>query len=212
MTATVQPARADAQRNRQALLDAAYATFAEHGLDASLDQIAQRAGVGNATLYRHFGSRCGLVVAAMVAEMTRYAEAAEAAARAQDPWQGLAGYVTAIAAMQARNRGLADLVTSEAVQSPEVDALRSRARRATIRTIRRAQRAGALRADFTPQDVLLILMANAGVVARTGAHAEVTSRRVVGLLLDGLRATAAGPATPPPPTERDLIDTMRGGC
>ena len=210
MTATSSPARADAQRNRQALLDAAHAVFAEAGLEASLDEIAQRAGVGNATLYRHFGSRCGLAVATLVAEMTRYAEAAETAARADDPWQGLADYITTICAMQARNRGLADLVTSETVQDPDVDALRSRARRATIRTIRRAQRAGALRTDFTPQDVLLILMANAGVVARTGLQAEVASPRVVGLLLDGLRAGAASSTTPAPPSEQSLIDVMRG--
>lgn len=210
MTTVSPPARADAQRNRQALLDAAHAVFAESGLEASLDEIAQRAGVGNATLYRHFGSRCGLVVATLVAEMTRYAEAAETAAQADDPWCGLAEYITTITAMQARNRGLADLVTTESVQSPEVDELRSRARRATIRTIRRAQRAGVLRSDFTPQDVLLILMANAGVVARTGPQAEATSPRVVGLLLDGLRADAATSTAPPPPSERALIDVMRG--
>lgn len=212
MTTVSPPARADAQRNRQALLDAAHAVFAENGLEASLDEIAQRAGVGNATLYRHFGSRCGLVVATLVAEMTRYAEAAEAAARADDPWQGLVGYLTTITAMQVCNRGLADLVTTETVQSPEVDELRSRARRATIRTIRRAQRAGSVRADLTPQDTLLILMANSGVVARTGEHADAASRRIVGLLLDGLRAEAATPGAPPPPSERALIDVMRAGC
>src|SRR5581483_8371895 len=151
---------------------------------------------GNATLYRHFGSRPEIVVAALVAEMARYAEAAETAARDEDPWHGLCGYIDAICAMQSCNRGLADLVTAETVRDDELDALRSRARRASIRTIRRAQRAGVLRADFTPQDVLLILMANAGVVARTGEQAKAASRRVVGLLLDGLRADAASPATP----------------
>ncbi|WP_157892246.1 MULTISPECIES: TetR/AcrR family transcriptional regulator [Frankia] len=105
--------RADARRNRQAILATARRVFAEQGVQASLDEIAQRANVGNATLYRHFGSRCQLVAAALSEQMEKYAQMAAAAAAEPDPWNALRGYLTALCRMQAADRGLADLLTSD---------------------------------------------------------------------------------------------------
>ncbi|EIV95456.1 TetR/AcrR family transcriptional regulator [Frankia sp. QA3] len=201
--------RADARRNRQAILATARRVFAEQGIQASLDEIAQRANVGNATLYRHFGSRCQLVAAALSEQMEKYAQLAAAAAADPDPWKALRGYLTTLCRMQAADRGLADLLTSDTFPDPAIDAARDNARRDVVRAIRRAQRAGALRADFAPQDIAIILMANAGLIHRAGAHAQDSSARLIALLLDGLQATAATPA-PPPPSEPELLTVMRG--
>src|SRR5437879_13627884 len=82
--------RVDAERNRAALLDAARELFAEQGLDAPLEEIALRAGVGIATLYRRFPTRAQLVAAALVDKVTQYAEAAQQALAVPDPWAGFA--------------------------------------------------------------------------------------------------------------------------
>jgi AcrR family transcriptional regulator len=78
--------RADAERNRAALLDAAREVFAEQGLEAPLEEIALRAGVGIGTLYRRFPTRTQLVAAALVDKVAQYAEAAEQALTILDPW------------------------------------------------------------------------------------------------------------------------------
>src|SRR5829696_6238826 len=85
--------RADAARNRRRLVDAARAVFLERGLDAALDEIARRAGVGNATLYRRFPRRGDLISAVFVDTMRSVVAAGERAEQVKDPWQAFAGYV-----------------------------------------------------------------------------------------------------------------------
>src|SRR4051794_15959634 len=85
--------RADAQRNRDAIVAAARAAFAEYGLHAPLDDIAKRAGVGSGTLYRHFPTRDDLVGAVFVERLTENVEAVRAAAAEVDAWEAFAGYV-----------------------------------------------------------------------------------------------------------------------
>src|SRR3954468_9021673 len=98
--------RADAARNREAIVQAAREVFAEQGLDAPLDDIARRAGTGNATLYRRFPTRCDLVAAVFADRMVEHLEAVEAALADQDAWRGFASYVQTVGAMQARDRGI----------------------------------------------------------------------------------------------------------
>jgi AcrR family transcriptional regulator len=190
--------RADAARNRQAIVEAARAVFAEHGLDAPLDDIAKRAGTGNATLYRRFPQRADLVAAVFAERMAEHVDAVEAGLAEDDAWNGFAGYIQAVGVMQARDRGIADLVTMDLSAAPEVEELRARAYDGLVRLVARAHAAGVLRADFTDQDVVLLLMANAGLVERAYGIADEASARLIALLLDGLRATAAtaGPAAP----------------
>src|ERR1700712_105173 len=102
--------RADAARNREAIVEAAREVFAVQGLDAPLDEIAKRAGTGNATLYRRFPTRSDLVAAGFAGRMPPQAQAVEAALNDDDPWNGFASYIRSVAAMQARDRGIADLV------------------------------------------------------------------------------------------------------
>lgn len=209
MTDAARPSlRADAARNRDAIVAAARTVFAEQGLGASLDEIARRAGVGNATLYRRFPSREELVQAALLPSMADYLAVAEEGLADPDPWAGFRDYLLRLCQLQARDRGLADLlITTIRTPSGELEELRGSAFELTKQLIRRAQDAGELRADFRHQDLPLLLMANAGLVERTQKGAPDSWRRVAAFLLDGLQARAATPA-PPAPTERSVLRAM----
>jgi AcrR family transcriptional regulator len=192
--------RADAARNRQSLVDAARSAFAEHGLDVPLDDIARRAGIGNATLYRRFPTRADLVAAVYATQMAVHAAAVEAALLEADPWEGLSAYLVTVTSMQAADRAVADLVSMDVSAAPEIEALRAEAFKGLVQLLGRCRATGALRADFTPEDVLVLLMANSGLVERAESTAEAASARLVHLLLDGMRAQAAteGPKAPSP--------------
>jgi AcrR family transcriptional regulator len=190
--------RVDAARNRAVLVATAREVMAERGLDAPFDEIARRAGIGNATLYRRFPRRVDLIAAVFADRMAEHARAVEAALEADDPWDGFRSYLEAAAELQVHDRGIADLVTMDVSPAVEIKALRDRAFRGLIEVLERTKAAGALRADTTPEDVLLILQANAGLVTRAHAAADEASQRLIHLLLDGLRAEAAtdGPTAP----------------
>jgi hypothetical protein len=100
--------------------------------------------------------------------------------------------------MQAADRGLADLLITRVSGAPHLERLRARAYRHLVRLADRAKQAGALRSDFTPEDLVLLLMANAGLVQRADATACAASKRFIDLALDGLQAPAATPASPSP--------------
>ncbi len=182
------------------MVEAARQVFAEQGLDAPLDEIAQRAGTGNATLYRRFPSRRELVAAVFAERMAEHLAAVDAGLGDPDPWSGFASYVKTAAAMQARDRGIADLVTMDLSGAPDIERLRSEAFNGLVRLVERARTAGVLRADFTTEDVVIVLMANAGLVERAHGVTTEASARLVHVLLDGFRSTAAtdGPAAPRP--------------
>src|ERR1700745_1045624 len=116
--------RADAERNRVALLDAAREVFAEQGLEAPLEEIALRAGVGIATLYRRFPTRGQRVAAALVDKIAQYAEAAEQALAIPDPWAGFASFVERICELQADDRGLSDLLSMTLPTDDRIEQLR----------------------------------------------------------------------------------------
>lgn len=200
--------RADASRNRDAILVAARQLFAEHGLEAPLEEIAARARVGIATLYRRFPSRQQLVAAAMLDKVIEYAEAAEAAAAIEDPWIGFSAYVQTICELQAGDRGLADLLSMTLPADEHVEQLRRTAHQHVSGLIERAKAAGALRADFASEDLLILLIANAAIVHVTGSTAQVASRRLVALALHAFGRTDA-PALPPPPSKAEMAAAMR---
>lgn len=192
--------RADAARNRTALVASAREVMAERGLEAALDDIARKAGIGNATLYRRFPRRIDLIAAVFADRMADHARVVQAALDATDPWEGFRSYVEAAAELQVHDRGIADLITMDVSMAPEIESLRDQAFHGLVEVIERAKAAGALRADATPEDVVVILQANAGVVTRAHAAAGHASRRLIHLLLDGLRAegSTAGPMAPSP--------------
>ena len=202
------PLRADATRNRAAVLSAAREVFAEEGLDAPLEEIAHRAGVGIATLYRRFPARKQLVAAALACEISKYAEAAERALAEPDPWTGFAGFVQQICLMQASHPGLADLLLITLTPGEEIEAIRARANRTAIKLIDRAKAAGAVRDDLTGEDLLVMLIANGAVAAAARCDARRALPRFIALMLDSCRPHPET-ALPPPPAPAQMRRVMR---
>jgi AcrR family transcriptional regulator len=199
--------RADAARNRAAIVAVARDVFAEHGLEAPLEAIATRAGVGIATLYRRFPTREKLVAAALVEKVAEYAEAARQALAAPDPWAGFAGCVERICELQAGDRGLSDLLSMTLSADEQVEELRRTANDLLITVIDRAKAAGTLREDFVGEDLVLLLIATAAVMDVTRAAAPEAWRRFVALALDSF-STRGSTSLPDPPSTAQMTRAM----
>jgi AcrR family transcriptional regulator len=200
--------RVDAERNRVALLDAAREVFAEQGLEAPLEEIALRAGVGIATLYRRFPTRGQLVAAALVDKIAQYAEAAEQALAIGDPWAGFASFVERICELQADDRGLSDLLSMTLPTDDRIEQLRKIANQRVARLVARAKATGRLRQDFAAEDLLVLLIANASVVHVTRRDAPDAWRRFVALMLDAFGQAGEPTCLPAPPTRGQMTGAM----
>jgi AcrR family transcriptional regulator len=192
--------RADAARNRAAIVSAARDVFAEQGLEAPLEVIAARAGVGIATLYRRFPTREKLVAAALVEKVAEYAEAARQGMAATDPWAGFAGCVERICELQAGDRGLSDLLCMTLSADEHVERLRRTANDRLVGVIERAKAGGMLREDFAGEDLVLLLIATAAIMDLTRQDAPDAWRRFVALALEGFRSQDSPPLPEPPST------------
>ncbi len=200
--------RVDAERNRAAVLEAAREVFAEQGLEAPLEEIALRAGVGIATLYRRFPTRAHLVAAALVNKVTQYADTAEQALAAGDPWAGFTSFVERICEMQAGDRGLSDLLSMALPADEQVEQIRRLANARMVELVERAKAAGELRQDFVGEDLLLLLIAHASVVHVTGQDAPDAWRRFVALMLDAFGRRDGPSSLPAPPTNAQMKRAM----
>lgn len=202
--------RTDAERNRSRIIDAATAAFARRGLDVPLEQVAEGAGVGIGTVYRRFGGRDGLIGACFERRLAEYAAAAEDALGAADGWTGFRQYVERVCAMQAADRGLADMLNRSLPNAKSLEAHRTRGYELSMRLIKRAQDEGAMRPDVVAEDLALLFMANAGVIDVTSGAAPDAWRRFVAIFLDGLRAGGAEPVPlPRAPTPRQTLRALR---
>lgn len=201
--------RADAERNRLAVLASARSVFAEHGVTASLEEIARRAGVGIGTLYRHFPrGREQLVAEALVDQVGRYVVLAEQALQASDPWAGFAGFVERICDLEADDRGLSDLLAMALPADERVEELRAQANDLMLGLVKRAKASGQLRADFVGEDLVLLLIANTAILEVTGGDAPAGSRRLVALFLEAVRAQEPASDLPEAPSSEELRRAM----
>jgi AcrR family transcriptional regulator len=180
--------RADAERNRERILAAAQEVFAEWGLNAALEKIARRAGVGIGTVYRRFPTRANLIAASFERRMAEYAAAVRHALESPDPWAGFCWLVNKTCAMQAADAGLKDLLTMRFPTASSAEELRRRALDDLEQLIGRAKNQGALRSDFVSADVPMLLFANAGVVTATRDDAPDTWRRFTAYMIDAFRS------------------------
>ncbi|EGG47279.1 TetR/AcrR family transcriptional regulator [Streptomyces griseoaurantiacus] len=197
------PARADARDNRARILDAARAVFGEEGLGAPMREVARHAGVGPATLYRHFPTKRDLVLETY-AEQRRVCRSAvhEALAHA-DPWHGFQDVVHRICALHAESRGFADAFMAAFPEAMDFAADREQAVRAVAELSRRAQRAGRLRPGFVVDDLVLMLMAHRGLHDAPHAVRLAASRRYAAYVIEAFRAVPEGTAEAPlPPAPR----------
>jgi len=202
--------RRDARRNLERLVAAAVQVFAERGLDAPLEEIAQVAGVSTGTLYNRFGGRDALIDAVMPALIeTRIQDALTRAEAEADAWDAFALYVTLICQMQATDLALNDAVSRrfpDATRLTEIcDAQLDSARD----LVTRAQQAGSMRPDVTAEDLAYLFWSTSMIVRATGGLAPETWRRALALFLDGLR-TGVHPLPTPALTRGQVHEAMSG--
>ncbi|HVX32764.1 MAG TPA: helix-turn-helix domain-containing protein [Solirubrobacterales bacterium] len=199
--------RADAARNRERIVAAATAVFAERGLEASTAEIAARAGVGEATLFRRFPTKDDLVTAIIAVQFQESAELAESCLEDEDPWRGVERFLYEMAERAAVDHGIAGATKEKCVASPILAAERRRIIDLTSKLVRRAQKAGALRDDVAGQDLMFLMSAVVSLAELPfpGLRADLW-KRYLGIFLDGLRPEAATRLRPAAPS-RKLIES-----
>lgn len=202
------PLRRDARRNREMLIAAAREIYTDQGVDAPLDDIARRAGVGSATLYRRFAGRAELIEAVFGDSLRDILRAAEEARSATDAWVGLTAYLERIFGLLAADRGTNDLMTTAIQGVPSLDALRKENHKTLDDLLRRAQEQGEVRADVTAEDLQFMLAALGRAVPGSTVAAPLAWRRYLALLLDGLRPEGSHPLPAPSLTPEQLNAAM----
>jgi AcrR family transcriptional regulator len=189
---STRPLRADARRNREAILDAARRVIGRDGLDAQVDDIAREAGVGVGTFYRHFPTKDVLVDALTLAHFQSIADAADAAeARmldGEDAWTCFAELIAWSARRLATDLGLSEVVSSRFATVQECGAVKTGLNVTTERIIARAIADGTMRADATVADIPLIMAGLAKVSSPEARAMGHSWERYLELMLDGLRA------------------------
>jgi AcrR family transcriptional regulator len=188
------PLRADAQRSEEALLEAALAVFSTSGVDAPVREIAEKAGVGIATLYRRFPQRSDLVVAVFRQQVDACADAAAVLATKYEPGEALSQWMQRYAEFLATKRGLATALHSGDPAFKTLPAyFDARLQPALRALLDAAAEAGEVRVDNSPYE-LLRAVANLCCTPATEDGAGY-SRRMVALLVDGLLYRSSRPST-----------------
>jgi AcrR family transcriptional regulator len=195
------PLRKDAARNRDLLLQAARDVFAERGLEASLDDVAHRAGVGVGTAYRHFANKYELAQAILAEAIDEVLALADRAAESDDPWAGIVAFLERAAQMQSSDRGLREVLMG--THDPErMEEVNQRISVPLNRLVDRAKAIGAIRPDVEATDIGIVVLMLCTVADITGDAAPDLWRRYLPMLLDGLRA---GSELPVPPVPEDVL-------
>lgn len=202
--AIVQPTqRADARRNREAILAAAREALCEGGCQCPIEDIAKKAGLGVGTVYRHFPNKEALLDALMEQRFELLAARATEALEQDDPWEAFRDLLRFAAAHQSEDRGLSEVLSQRPSKGRE-NALKSGLSATTEELMRRAQASGQMRKDALIEDVPTILCGLGGVL---GAHEEsmpaLNWERFLAIMLDGLAAPGHQKLPKPKATIRD---------
>jgi AcrR family transcriptional regulator len=180
--------RADARRNREAIIDAARDRFCECGLECQMEDVARTAKVGIGTVYRHFPNKEALLEALIDERFERIAEKATEALEQDDAWDAFCELMRWSAEYSAQDRALSELLSQRPAKGRE-SAGKSGLAATTEKLIHKAQSQGKMRKDVVVEDVPTILCGLGGVI---GAHEEsmpaLNWERFLALLLDGMRA------------------------
>ncbi|MFG2968724.1 TetR/AcrR family transcriptional regulator [Streptomyces sp. NPDC048288] len=189
--------RSDARDNRERILAVTRALFAAQGLDVPMREIARRAEVGPATLYRHFPTKEALVTEVFTEEMAACTAIVDEGLADPDPWRGFCRMIEQVCELHARNRGFTAAFVSAFPRALDFAAQRERALGKVAELARRAGATGRLRPDFVLDDLIMVLMANSGIRTTTQDLAVAAARRFAALLIQGMRAEPAMPPLPP---------------
>lgn len=199
--------RSDAEQNRDRIIEAARKVYRREGLSASMACIARTAEVGIATLFRRFPTRSDLIAAVFEEAMQRNRDAAVAARDDESAWEGFRGYIETVCGLQAANRGFAEVLTMNYGSVKVLERQRQEAFEAFTALIGRAKKEGRLREDFSPEDLPILLMANAGVLGTAGDAGLVASKRLVGQMLRAFSESGSEPL-PLAPGPKELFRGM----
>lgn len=199
--------RADARRNREIVLRTATRVFAEEGLKVSLGRIAQRAGVGAGTVYRHFPSKDALIEAVLAQQFDGLVAAADRWAAVAAPGEALFEFLLEVIESSAGRQGVCDVLAADhGWPRAALAGARERFRDALARLLLEARHTGAVRSDVRAEDLSALI---AGGVALLSAHRDPErGTRLVRLLLDGLRPAVTKPALArdtPSPSRHETI-------
>ncbi|XVU27780.1 TetR/AcrR family transcriptional regulator [Actinoplanes sp. CA-054009] len=190
---TAKPQRSDAVRTRAQLMRAAAGAFAEHGVEASISEIAERAGIAKGTVFRHFATKEDLLAAIVCDNMHLLVAAGQRLADSGDPGQALYEFMSTAAELQARDRAFCQVAHGAAQDHPDVRAGQAELDAVIEILTDRARRDGAIRPELTGQDVVLLISG----IYQTAMPLQATHpelwRRFLRLTFDGMQATTAPP-------------------
>jgi AcrR family transcriptional regulator len=179
------PLRRDAEENRLRLLEAAREVFAESGFEATMDEVAARAGVGVGTAYRRFANKDELIAALSGERIAEVTEIVDRALAEPDPWQGIVTYLEGWAALHAGDRGLKEMFLSSPGSREVVNEARGQIQPRVDELVSRAKHAGALRPGIEASDLVVAQLMLAAIPVAGG---EETWRRFLPLVLEGMSA------------------------
>jgi AcrR family transcriptional regulator len=197
--ATSRRPRADALRNRERVLEAAKAVFSTGGAEASLEAVAKRAGVGIGTLYRHFPTREALYEAVYRREVEQLGELADTLKDETKPVEALRRWITANIEFVATKKGMAAALALAAHAELQSFSF-ARLTQAVGVLLERAVKAGEIRADVSPEDLLRALVGMCYLHDQPGWQSTVV--RLMDVFVDGLRVQPEAPRKAAPPRRR----------
>ena len=179
--------RKDVARNRARIIDAARIAFRQHGVSAPVATIARIAGVGTATLYRHFPSRDDLLMAMFGDQARHRTSVLDDAVADPDPWRGFVRSLETVVEVEIENPGLSEAIVSQRHAVPLYEELRVHAMAVLDALAARLRDGGIVDEEFRVADILLILAALKGVTDAAGENALPQARRLIHHLAQGIR-------------------------
>jgi len=194
MAISDRPLRADAERNRRRIVDAARELFAALGLEVTLNDIARHAGVGVGTVYRRFPDKEVLIEALFEERLAELEAIALAGLAIADPWAGIVATVTGVLELQEADRGFKELILYVDRSRDGTAPIRARMAPVIAELMARAKSAGQLREDIVPQDFPLLQILLGAVIDVSRDASPGLWRRYLELILQGMRADPGPPA------------------
>jgi AcrR family transcriptional regulator len=201
--------RADAQRNRRRLIEAATELFSERGLEVGVADIAARAEVGRGTLFRNFPSKEHLIAAIVVERVQESVARAHAALSAGDPTTALFELIESAAQRSQTDRALFDALSDTWLANPEIRAAHGEMLQVIEQLVQRAQATGGVRPDISAIDIVMLVKG----VCESARHFQHLGDEIIGRQLDLARAAIstesnARPLRGRPPTAEDFEQAM----
>jgi AcrR family transcriptional regulator len=180
--------RADAARNLELILEAAEEAFAERGHEACVADIATRAGVGQATIFRRFETKDDLIAAVFERKISQLLAAAESAQRKRRAWDGLMEFMGSVTQLHLRDRGFFQSMGQQLMKDEHILELKQQAMAGVAELVERAKTEGDLRADIAPEDIPAFCCAAAQAATMGPTPNPRSSKRYLAVITDGMRA------------------------